>query len=139
MRKLSRKPVRRGKIYCSSACGHGCLWEDCQVARQLGENMRLSMKDPKQWHVSVWENLGRHVCLEHRPTNALLAVWPNLDYPCRGHTYRAMLSLDIPRAGDMDWSNSETFRTPQKAVDYLLSLARKVMARRNAVMAKLPV
>jgi hypothetical protein len=133
MKKLSWTPKRRGKIYCAPACGSGCLWEDYQKQKLLGLKMCLSMKDPKQWRVLVRENGHWYVFLEHIPTKGFLTVWSSCS-----KQYRAMLSLSTPHAGDTAWSDNETFWTPQKAVDHVLSLARSRTAVRNAVMAKLP-
>ena len=131
MKKLSWKPRRRGKIYCSPACGAKCTWEQYQEMKRLGEKMRLSMRNPKLWRIHIHENLRWHVCLEHIPTNGYLTVYPGF-----GRSYHTLLSLIMSHAGDMDWSNDKSFRTPQKAVDYILDLARRVMVKKNAVMTK---
>ena len=58
MAKLSWKPVRRGKRYCSPACGRGCtkaahnsaVYQSRRLAKRLGEG----------WKPGIWENLGWH-------------------------------------------------------------------------------
>lgn len=131
MRKLSWKARRRGRIYCAPACGAGCLYAQYQEQVQLGKKMRLSMYNPKQWRASVRENLHWYVCLEHVPTNGFLTVW------VYGARYAALLSLDMSHAGDMDWSDHRSFRTPQAAVNHIVTLANTVMAKKNAVLERL--
>jgi hypothetical protein len=133
MKKLSWKPQRRGNTYCSPACGAGCSRERHQKMAQLGNEMRQSMREPGQWRAIVAENMHWYVFLEHIPTKGLLTVWPDCG------RYHAMLSLNMPHVGDMEWTDShKDFATPQKAVDYTLARVRRVMAAKNAVMDKLP-
>jgi hypothetical protein len=91
--------------------------------------MRRLMRNPKQWRVCVRENLHWYVCLEHIPTDGKLTVWEH-----RPGTYTTLLSLDMPHAGDCVWTDDRSFRSPQRAVDYMLAKARKIMARKMAAL-----
>ena len=55
---LSWKPRRRGAIYCSPACGHGCTYAEFErVTREAGE---LAKSLGPGWKPKVWENMGWH-------------------------------------------------------------------------------
>lgn len=58
MPALTWAPARRGKTYCSPACGHGCTWAKYQQAVQKAE--RLAKALGPFWKPRVWENLGWH-------------------------------------------------------------------------------
>jgi hypothetical protein len=57
-RKLSWKPVKRGSIYCSSACGRGCTSAEYDLA--VKKAAALAKRMGKGWKPRVWENLGWH-------------------------------------------------------------------------------
>ncbi len=57
---LSCTPRRRGDIYCSPACGHGCTAEEYRKAH--ANAARLCKQLGTGWVVNVWENLGWHFC-----------------------------------------------------------------------------
>jgi len=57
-KKLTWDPVRRGKIYCSPACGHDCTHRDYLAAVRGAE--RLARRLGPGWKAEVWENLGWH-------------------------------------------------------------------------------
>ena len=57
IKPLNWDPVRRGDVYCSSACGGGCTWAAYQKAKREAEAMC------RQWpgfKPRIWENLGWH-------------------------------------------------------------------------------
>ena len=60
--KRDWKPVRRGAVYCSPACGggldRGCSWEKFQ--RVTTAARRLACQMGNGWKPDVWENLGWH-------------------------------------------------------------------------------
>ena len=131
-RTLSWKPVRRGSVYCSSACGAGCTWLQYLEMREQGRTMRNLMDHPKQWRVCVRENMRWYVLLEHIPTDGRLTVWIH-----RSGRYSVLLSLDMPHAGDYDWTDDKTFRSPQAAVDYMVEKSLRVMDAKRAILAKM--
>lgn len=51
-------PVRRGKLYCSTACGGKCLFTAFQHATEMAKKIRKRLGTG--WTVEVWENLGWH-------------------------------------------------------------------------------
>lgn len=51
-------PVRRGAIYCSPFCGHGCTWAKHQAAVKAAKALCKVLG--KGWTPRVWENLGWH-------------------------------------------------------------------------------
>lgn len=57
-RKLTWKPIRRGPVYCSSACGNDCKFLEYRGAVDAAN--RLSVRLGKGWKPRVWENLGWH-------------------------------------------------------------------------------
>lgn len=52
------KPVLKGKVYCSSACGGGCTKKAHEKA--VRESDKLAKTLGKGWKPRVWENLGWH-------------------------------------------------------------------------------
>lgn len=66
---LSWKPVLRGEIYCSPACGSDCtrLAFDKANAEAMAVSARLKTHG---WRIRVWENMGWHWCL----TNTLCGL-----------------------------------------------------------------
>lgn len=52
------KPVRRGRIYCSPACGGDCTLAVFRAATAAAE--KLAVKLGEGWEPRVWENLGWH-------------------------------------------------------------------------------
>lgn len=127
-KKLSWKPRRKGDVYCSPACGHGCTWEEYTAAKRTGLKMLTSMRKPSAWRVHVWENLGWHVIIEHVKSNGRLSVCvshSNNKNECR---YYAMLSFSHARSSDARWPDLDS-PTPQRAVDQILKAARRVVKR----------
>jgi len=65
-KRLSWTPHRKGDIYCSSACGYGCLWKDYQATKEAAQSLvnfltvSLSTKLGAGWKPRVWEDLGWH-------------------------------------------------------------------------------
>lgn len=59
---LSWKPILRGPIYCSPACGHGCTHAGFLGAHKEARETIAILKT-KGWKVKVWENLGWHWAL----------------------------------------------------------------------------
>jgi hypothetical protein len=56
--KRSWTPRRRGKVYCSSGCGHGCTWSEHRKAKKESEELAKELgRGFRPW---VRENLGWH-------------------------------------------------------------------------------
>ncbi len=58
MIKRDWKPVHRGTIYCSSACGGRCTWAAYKNADAKAKALAKRMGEG--WNAHVWENLGWH-------------------------------------------------------------------------------
>lgn len=56
MKTLSWEPVRKGKKYCSPACGHGCTHAAYQIAQKKGA--QLAARLGLDWRHEVIENFG---------------------------------------------------------------------------------
>jgi len=114
-RRLSWKPVRRGGLYCSPACGNGCTYRAylnvVAAAKQLA-------KELPGFKPHVWENLGWHysvVALDSR-----VSVYNNF------RSYNVLANLRYPNAGDPEWGNV-TALSAQKAVQKLsVNLRREI-------------
>lgn len=57
-KKLSWTPVRRGKVYCSPACGGDCTWAAHYSATRNAA--ALAKRCGPAFKPVVWENLGWH-------------------------------------------------------------------------------
>ena len=57
MTKKSWKPVRRGGVYCSPACGRGCTKAEYDEANSKAKKL-LARMSGKGWKILVHENLG---------------------------------------------------------------------------------
>jgi hypothetical protein len=55
------KPVRAGLVYCSPACGRGCM--RAEYDRAVLKATRLAQRLGPGWRTRVWENLGWHWCV----------------------------------------------------------------------------
>src|SRR5689334_14937362 len=57
---LNWNPVRRGSIYCSSACGANCTHANFVLATKRAQ--ALAKRLGKGWTTQVWENCAWHSC-----------------------------------------------------------------------------
>jgi hypothetical protein len=87
MRKLTWKPIRRGLIYCSSACGHDCTKAEYDKAFSEARTTLAKMKT-RGWKIRVWENMGWHWSL----TNALCGMSLHTTHDVRGLTFWGMMA-----------------------------------------------
>jgi hypothetical protein len=67
------KPRRRGAIYCSPACGAGCLHSAFREAHASAKHL-LSIMRTGGWRTDVWENMGWHYALRHDELDISLHV-----------------------------------------------------------------
>lgn len=51
-------PIRKGRYYCSPACGGKCTHKDYRIAKEEAASA-VKLLGPK-WKSRVWENLGWH-------------------------------------------------------------------------------
>lgn len=72
--RLSWKPKRSGKKYCSPACGGGCTWDAYQRAQR--DAQKLAEHLGPTWIPKVWENLGWHY--KAVSSNGKLKVHPSI-------------------------------------------------------------
>lgn len=71
--------MRRGRVYCSTACGKGCTFAEYQRAKQHGR--ALAKRLGKGWKPRIWENLGWHYTAKRGPIEVyprIKSYWANL-------------------------------------------------------------
>lgn len=68
------KPVRKGSIYCSPACGGGCTYEAFLKASLEAE--KLARRCGKGWEPRVWENLGWHYAAASKGNQVKVHPYP---------------------------------------------------------------
>lgn len=69
-------PVRRGRVYCSPACGRGCTHAEFMTATRKAK--ALVKRLGAGWKPCVWENLGWHYeAVKGEPV--LIQVHPHRD------------------------------------------------------------
>jgi hypothetical protein len=112
---LSWRPVRRGDIYCSPACGRGCTWKEYEEAWKLARHIAKQLPGFKP---CVHENLGWHARAE--------ALDGHITVSKSCGSYLALADNEMTHAGDADWGTANG-ATAKKAVNALLrQLARHV-------------
>lgn len=122
MRELSWKPIRKGRTYCSPACGCKCTYEDYKKARKLALDTRKVMYNPKGWKIRVWENAGWHSSLERGGLQLYIHTYTFDDRP----SYSVLFSRNNSGGGEVFWGlGNKSFRDPNKAVLEQLRQARK--------------
>lgn len=125
---LSWKPVKRGAIYCALACGYKCTWQAFVNAKDDARNTLNRMRNKKAWKVSIWENGGWHCSLMDKATNGLLTIHIERESQWSSRlVYYCMFRLRYPRSGDCRWTNTLSFFDPNKAVDFVLKSAGKIL------------
>lgn len=110
-------PVRRGKTFCSSACGRGCTLAEYLKAHREAAATLERMKT-KGWQVRVWENLGWH--WELRYGNHLTVSGSHED---RTKNFHAMLSTRGNGGCDPTFYDRKRFADPNDAVAHRLKIA----------------
>jgi len=111
-RRLSWKPVRRGDIDCSPACGAGCTYAEYLEAVEAAEKLAKKLPGFKP---RVWENLGWHYAAT--ALDAHVSV-----YADRG--YYVLASATHQHAGDPEWG-SFFARSPKGAIKKLKQNLRR--------------
>jgi hypothetical protein len=110
MEKLSWKPVRRGNLYCSSACGRGCTIKEYRETERLALCLanRLAPMDTDvkggRWEICLSENLGWHYSVSKGAISVhgdsggrrIYSVFLNLPGPWGGNM---AVTANIPEAG----------------------------------------
>lgn len=123
---LSWKPVRRGDVYCSPACGMGCSRADYEKA--VKESAKLAAALGPRFKPRVWENLGWHYSADSGRCwdgfRALASVHKNSRY-----SYTAFLNTATQFLGDG--------RSPQAALRKAVRAAKAHIAALRLDLAKL--
>ena len=111
-KKLSWKPVRKGKIYCSPACGIDCTYVEYLNAVKGAKSLEKELGDG--WTGTVWENMGWYFEAEHFEAthSSGIRVYPN------GQLYTATLE---------HFSIYEMAKTPKKAVAKVKKVVKSLM------------
>lgn len=124
---LSWKPVKRGKLYCSPACGGGCTRAAFRAACDAAEACCLKMDRVDLWEIHVWENLGWHWRIERKLDGGMLLT---VDGDAGG--YHAMLGEN--GSCWSEWYDQAYSKTPQAAVDHRMNKAAAHVKRLNKMM-----
>lgn len=75
MKKHDRNtPIRRGRFYCSRACGGKCTHADYLAAKRRATSLVDGLG--AQWNVRVWDNLGWHSAAEMDFPSGNVAIYP---------------------------------------------------------------
>ncbi len=111
-KKLSWKPIKRGHIYCSSACGGGCLLTAYHKAK--AESAKEAKLMGKGWTTRVWENLGWHWHIKSPCKRITLSKFDKNRY----HAY-------LNRAGEAGGRWVGHGKTGNSAIKDAFNLARK--------------
>lgn len=138
MNKSNWNPIRKGKTYCSSACGGGCTMADYKTALARGKRLLARMKG-KGWKLHVNENIGWFYCVY----NSNVTVSPNYgasnikQYPDESKlTYSCLISDEVGKAhsGLAMWGDNFTSKNPNKAVAHELANVRLVVGKLFAAL-----
>jgi len=118
MKKLSWEPIRRGLIYCASACGSGCTLAAYKRACKRGK--ALAKKLGKGWKARIHENMGWHYCAHS--SGGFVTVYES--YRLSGKPTYSALANTTGNVGSGQWVVSSV-KTPQAAVHAALVLMQK--------------
>ncbi len=89
--KRAWKPVRRGRKYCSPACGSGCTHADFLAKKRKAAALVKALG--KGWRQDVWENLGWHYGAKHKELGVMVyshgaqRYWATTDYDAEIHQH----------------------------------------------------
>jgi hypothetical protein len=104
------EPIRKGEIYCSTACGCKCTWSAYKRAHANGK--ALAKKLGKGWKVRVWENIGWH----WEVTNEVVRVSQSK----QDKSYHCMLEPHYAWFG-----YPQSYSTPEQAISATVKMAKK--------------
>lgn len=114
------KPVLKGDVYCSLACGGGC--KKAEYDRAVEEADKLCKKLGKNWKTRVWENLGWHWSVQLVSDKTSMEI----------HVYDESCWIDCRFNGRQ---YEEQFPTPEEAIQGIIRTAKEdAVAILNAVM-----
>lgn len=121
---LSWKPIRRGHIYCSTACGGGCTKAAHDAAQRNAKRLLRKLKG-KGWRIDVWENLGWHFRLLLGP----------LQITERDGQYWTLMS-DTPESGGGSylWATQTESSDPNRAVRLQVRKAREKVEQLHSLV-----
>jgi hypothetical protein len=128
-RKVSWTPRRRGNTYCSSACGHGCTWDEFQDAHRKAKELCERLKG-SGWKPLVFENMGWH----WRAVSASIVVYPAHEEG----KFWCMIDNRIPPVGGAGlWTGKHReFKDPNRAVREAMKVVGETMLRLNQVYGR---
>jgi hypothetical protein len=125
-------PVRRGKTYCSSACGSGCTVREHQRAVRDADALVKKLRGTG-WRAVVWENLGWHF----RAVSGPVQVYGNRCGPRGILRYSCLISdqLEVSVGGSVLWTTKDKFHSdPNQAVEHELRSAHEALLRIGSVV-----
>lgn len=102
-----------------------------KISASIAANkLRQRMNVPKAWKIVVWENIGWHFRLSHKPSDGLLTLAQS---QITGR-FQAMLSLSTPGAGDYRWHDPKGFNDPNLAVRTVVKAATRRIKLESALI-----
>lgn len=135
-KKLSWKPIRRGTVFCSSACGAGCTYLQYLSALKAAKDCSAMMKT-KGWKIRVYENMGWYWELFHK-SGLLTVAGGQLPYKQNPNSnFHAMLSCSGGGGCDPMFFDRKRFSDPNMAVSHRLNIARKSIARLQGLLCSI--
>lgn len=133
MSNLSWRPVRKGKIYCSSACGGGCTYEAYKKAQKNAEELvKLCQKEiGGTWEPVVRENLGWHWHVMQQKTRIAISYG---GYLALGKHYSVGLEGGTPAQIFVD---PNKFQTPARAYRAQVNAIKREASKWNTLLRKI--
>lgn len=113
-------PIRKGKTYCSPACGGSCTQAAHDKAQR--EASKLAKRLGKGWKPRVWENLGWHYKAISPCGRIKVHTWK-----INGKDFGYHAFLGKPDFAGGRWA-SAMWETPQEAVEEVIRLAKEDVA-----------
>lgn len=120
---MNWKPIRRGKTYCSPACGAGCTHAEYLKAKSDSAAVIEQLKT-KGWKSYVWENMGWHWTL----VNARCGISLHKTDCTDGRSYWCMCADGDTKEttnGSVAIDCGDSFKDPNKAVANAIKIATK--------------
>lgn len=125
MKELSWKPVTRGHLYCSPACGCGCTRAAFEAATLAAQ--KLAERLGKGWKPNVWENCGWHYSVI-----SSCGKWKVHPHTYKGVTDYTVFLGDAGRPGGV-WAESAT--TPEAAIKKTRATAQEAIVYYTELLA----
>lgn len=122
------KPVARpGGVYCSPACGHGCLRAEHDKAHE--DAKALSALLGEGWTYRVWENLGWHYAVKSPCTR--------MEIHHSRYGNRSIYTAFLGDYGSIGGHWTASREDPKEAIRAVVNEGREALGRMGAVFTDL--